>query len=123
VDSPLRQRLERALRQALSIRDKISASALRSALAAIDNAGSVPPAPAPPAGSGSTHIAGAAAGLGVGESERRSLSEGEIDDIVRAEITERRAAARDYEQAGHTDRAGRLRREARVLESVIAAGQ
>jgi uncharacterized protein YqeY len=54
-------------------------------------------------------------GLGVGEAKRRSLSEGEVEKIVRAEVTGRRAAAREYERAGHTDQADRLRREACVL--------
>jgi len=35
--------------------------------------------------------------------------------IVRAEVAEREAAARDYDRAGHPDQAGRLRREADVL--------
>ena len=45
ADSEFRQRLHLALRQALKARDTIATSALRSALAAIDNAGAVPPVP------------------------------------------------------------------------------
>src|SRR5580693_6898158 len=66
------------------------------------------------------HVAGAAAGLGAGEGERRRLSAGDVEEIVRTEVAERLAAARDYAQRGHTDQAERLRREARVLMS--AAG-
>jgi uncharacterized protein len=122
-EGAVRRRLEQALRAALSTRDKVAASALRSALAAIDNAGSVPPAPAPVRRVGSEHVAGAVAGLGAGETERRRLSETEVAEIVRVEVAERRAAARDYEQGGHADRSARLRREASVLESVIAGGE
>ena len=43
--SPLRQRLEAALRDALRSRDPVACSALRSALAAIDNATAVPKIP------------------------------------------------------------------------------
>jgi uncharacterized protein YqeY len=114
-----RERLQAALREALKARDKVAVPALRSALAAIDNAGAVPPGPAPAAGTGGQHVADAAAGLGAGEGQRRRLSEGDVDEIVRAEIAERQAAARDYEQRGHADRADRLRREACVLISAI----
>lgn len=55
--------------------------------------------------------------------KRCSLSESQVKQIVRAETTERRAAARDYEQAGRADRADQLRREASILESVIDTGQ
>jgi uncharacterized protein YqeY len=116
-DSKGRERLQAALRAALKARDKIAVSALRSALAAIDNAGAVPAGPAPAAGVGGRHVAGAAAGLGAGEGERRRLSEGDVDEIVRTEVAERLAAAGDYAQRGHADQAERLRREARVLMS------
>ena len=102
--SVVRQRLERALRGGLRARDTVAVSALRSALAEIDNAG-------------------AAAGLGAGEAGRRGLSAGEAEQIVRAEIAERRAAARDYEQAGHASQASRLRREADVLTSALGMNE
>jgi uncharacterized protein len=44
-----------------------------------------------------------------------------VSAIVRAEVAERQAAARDYERAGHADRAGRLRREADILAAALAA--
>jgi uncharacterized protein len=121
--SALRQRLELALREALRARDRTARSALRSALSAIDNASAVPAGPPPAAPASGPHFAGAVAGLGAGETKRRSLSEAEIEHLVRAEAAERQAAARDYDQAGHPDQAGRLRREADVLISVIDAGQ
>jgi hypothetical protein len=48
-DGVVRERLQLALREALRTRDTIAASALRSALAAIDNAQAVPPRPQVPA--------------------------------------------------------------------------
>ena len=119
ADSETRQRLHLALRKALKARDTIATSALRSALAAIDNAGAVPQVPAPAAGTGSPHVAGAVAGLGAGEAERRRFTEADVVAIVRAEVAEREAAARDYDRAGRADQAERLRREADVLTSVL----
>lgn len=112
--------LRRALREALKSRDMIAVSALRSALGAIDNASAVPVGHAPQTSATSPYIAGAAAGLGAAETARRVLSDEEASAIVRAEVAERQAAARDYERAGHTDQAGRLRREADVLTSMLA---
>jgi uncharacterized protein len=51
--------------------------------------------------------------------ERRRLDAGEADQIVRAEIAERRTAAQEYEARGHPDRAARLRREATILLSAL----
>jgi hypothetical protein len=61
------------------------------------------------------------AGLGAGEAERRSLTEAETEQIARAEVAERQAAARDYDQAGHAEAAARLRHEAHVLLSIMDA--
>ena len=120
--SPVRQRLELALREALRARDAVARSALRSALSAIDNASAVPPSQPPSASAGGPHFAGTVAGLGAGDTERRRLTEAQIEDIVRAEAAERQAAARDYDRADRPDQAERLRREAGVLMSVIGAG-
>ena len=45
----IRDRLHRALRDAMRARDSVAASALRSALAALDNAGAVPAGQGPAA--------------------------------------------------------------------------
>ena len=121
MDTPsVRDQLRRALGDALKSRDMVAVSALRSALGAIDNATAVPAGPAAAASASSPHIAGAAAGLGATETERRRLSDDDVSAIVRAEVTERQAVARDYERAGHADRAGRLRREADILAGALA---
>jgi uncharacterized protein YqeY len=122
TDSPIQDRLRQALRAAIKSRDPAAASALRSALAAIANAEAVPTAvtgSTPPAG-GHQHIAGSAEGLGAAEAERRPLSEADVAGIIQAEVADRRTAAAQYEQAGHTDRAQRLRHEADILLQATA---
>lgn len=94
-------------------------SALRTALSAIDNASAIPAGPASAAGTGGPHFAGAMPGLGAAEAERRALTEPEAEQIVRAEVAERRAAAHDYDQAGRPDQAERLRHEAQVLTAAL----
>lgn len=124
----LRSRLERALRTAMKAKDTVAVAALRSVLAAIANAEAVPA----PTGSGITgpsrpaarseHIAGGAPGLAAGEAARRRLTAAETAGLVRGEITEREAAARQYAATGHDGRAGRLRAEARAIEVALADG-
>ena len=117
----IRERLHQALREAMRARDGVATSALRSAMAALDNAGAVHPDPAPAAASG-PHFAGAVAGLGAGEVPRRGMAAGEAEQIVRAEIAEREAAAAGYEEAGQDEQASRLRQEAGILLSVLDPG-
>ncbi|HYY77867.1 MAG TPA: GatB/YqeY domain-containing protein [Actinomycetes bacterium] len=116
----LRERLRSALPRALKARDAVAVAALRSALAAIDNAEAVEGPPAPRQGAGHAPIAGTVAGLGAAEAERRSLTDVQVEAIVRAEVAERQAAARDYERAGRQEHAERLRAEAGVLSSLLA---
>ena len=87
---PLRQRLRVALPAALKARDRLAVAALRSTLAAIDNAEAVDRSAAV-----DRHLA--------------------IERIVRAEVAERESAAVEYERAGHRDRAEQLRGEASAL--------
>ena len=91
ADNALGTHLRLALREALRARDTIAVSALRSALATIDNASAVPVGPTPAADVGSAHFAGAIQGVGAGEAERRQLSDAELEEIVRAEVAERQA--------------------------------
>ncbi|MVU76605.1 hypothetical protein GPX89_05020 [Nocardia sp. ET3-3] len=109
--SPLRDRLRTALPAAMKARDRAATAALRSALAAIDNAEAV---------DGSEIRAGAiensAVGLGTAEVARRELTEADVAAIVRAEIDDRLTAAKEYETLpGGFDRAAALRAEAAAL--------
>lgn len=103
----------------MKARDAVAVAALRSALAALDNAEAVDPARAPAPNSGRADLVGTVAGLRAAEVERRSLTDAESEEIVRAEIAERQAAARGYEHAGQREHAGRLRAQAEVLSSYL----
>lgn len=108
----LRVRMRQALPEAMRSRDRAAVSALRSALAALDNAEAVPV--------GEVELRGSAleqspVGAGTTEAARRELSERDAADIVRAEVTERLEAAAQSAMPAHADRAARLRAEAAVL--------
>ncbi|MBG0565777.1 hypothetical protein [Actinoplanes aureus] len=108
----LRDRLQAALPAAMKARDKAAVSALRSALAAIENAAAVAPQDSP--------LGLAATGLGVTEVARREQDEAEIERIVRTEIDERLTAAEEYDRLSQADQATRLRAEAHALETRLA---
>jgi uncharacterized protein YqeY len=99
----------------MKARDTAAVSALRSGLAAIDNAEAVDAGQAPPPAVTHPDVAGTVAGLRAAEVQRRGLTEARMEEIVRAETVERRRAAADYERAGQPEHADRLRREADVL--------
>ena len=99
----------------------MAVAALRSALAAIENAEAVTPPPAgSPAEATHAQLAGTVVGVGAAEAERRALSEAEVEEIAQAEVDERRAAADAYERAGRPEMARRLRAEADVLGGYLA---
>ncbi|MGW6424624.1 hypothetical protein ACWF82_18280 [Nocardia sp. NPDC055053] len=113
-DSALRERLRAALKPAMRARDRSAISALRSALAAIDNAEAVDAANVK-AGA----LEDSAVGLGAAEARRRDLTEADIADIVRREIGERRDAAAEYDRLGATDRRDSLTAEADTLAALL----
>ncbi|WP_285576968.1 hypothetical protein [Actinoallomurus iriomotensis] len=106
----LRLRMRQALPEAMRARDKVAVSALRSALAALDNAEAVPVD-----GSGPRGLEQSPVGVGATEAVRRELSERGMADIVRAEAGERLEAAARLTAPAQADRATRLRAEAAVL--------
>lgn len=93
-------------------RDKVTVSALRSTLAALDNAEAVPVAESALRGQALEH---SPVGAGAAEAARRELSERDIADIVQAEAKERLDAAAELTAPAHADRATELRAEAAVL--------
>jgi hypothetical protein len=112
---PLRDRLRAALPAAIKARDQRTAAALRSALAAIENAEAVEirdvragAIESSPVGPGATEVA------------RRELTEPEVAAIVRGEIEERRTAAATYETANRPDRAAMLIAEADALTAHLS---
>jgi len=119
--TPLQARLRAALTEALSSRDLVAASALRSALSAIGNAEAIAPAKTGSTPPSSEHFAGAMAGLGAAEAARRELTEADVAAIVSAEISDRRSAADDYDRLDRPDLSARLRREAAILADLLTA--
>jgi uncharacterized protein len=114
--SRTRADLRRDLTRAIRRRDAVAVSALRTALAAIENAEAVQPgddALVPEAGG--SPVAGAVVGLGAAEVARRELSDADLERIIRTEVRERVAAAVEYEHRGQHARAQRLRAEAALL--------
>ena len=102
------------LTTALKARDRDALAALRTAIAAIDNAEAVPaPDAAPPAAS--ARFAGARSGLGAAEATRRELSASELRDILRGQVAEYTSEADRYDALGQADSAERLRRQALAL--------
>lgn len=87
-------------------------AALRTLIAAIDNAESVGVAPPPPSGE---HVAGAVRGLGTGDAPRRSLTEHELERLIESELWERDAQAERLTLLGRAGDASRLRFEADVI--------
>lgn len=104
--------MRQALPEAMRARDRIAVSALRTALAALDNAEAVP---VEEAGSHGPAVEQSPIGVGVTEAARRELSEQDVAAILRAEAGERLDAAAQLPAPAHADRAARLRAEAAVL--------
>ena len=115
---PIRTALRAGLAPAMRARDKVATTAIRSALAAIDNAEAVPGVSLDTSTSEGP-IAGARLGLGAGEAQRRELTQQDVLDIVETEISGRLTAASEVEQAGRPDHGQRLRAEAAVLTSFV----
>ena len=110
----LRQRLTKALRE----RDQPTAAAIRSAIAALENAEAVPTSQGAVAAT-STHVAGAAIGVGAAEAERLALDEATESAILRAEVDSLIEAAREYEWLGRGERAAEARAAADELSTVV----
>lgn len=118
----MRDRLREDLAAAIKGRDQIAIAALRTALAAIDNAEAVDARP-DRAATGSSHIAGASAGVGSSDVPRRALSDADIDAIVRQQATERWDAAAAYDRLGRAQEADVLRREAAILSAYLTGNR
>lgn len=116
----VRRRLRAALPLAMKAREKETVAALRSALAALDNAEAVDADAAGLVAGDSEHVAGTVGGLGAGEVARAALDERRAREIVAAEVQERRDAAVGYDGHGRAEEAARLRAEADLLAGFLA---
>jgi 2'-5' RNA ligase len=113
----LRDRLRAGLRDAMRSRDRDAVAAIRSALAAVDNAEAVPLDP-----TDHRHRAGAvegsAVGLGAAEVDRRHLTEADVVGIVEREVEERVQAVDAIEDTA-PDRAESIRAEVAALRAFL----
>ncbi|MGH3253435.1 MAG: hypothetical protein ACRDOI_45450 [Trebonia sp.] len=114
----LRDALRRDLTSAMKARERDAVSALRSAIAAIDNAEAVPARDENQA-STSGHIVGAHLGVGAAEAARRDLSTSQQQAILRDQITDYTTEADRYESLGQQDAAARLRTQAHLLTAYL----
>lgn len=119
TSAPVRQALRDALPGAMKARDTPSRNAIRSALAAIENAEAVPADGANPAVATSEHVAGAAIGVGAAEAQRRELDEEQILEIVSSERNERLVTAAELRALGQEARATELETEAAALDAFL----
>ena len=94
-------RLRRDLTAALKARDSVTVAALRSALAALDNAGAVE-APASRV-EGTEHVAGTTPGVGATDAARRVLGDHDAREILRSQVEEHRRSADEYARLGRQD--------------------
>lgn len=118
--STLRDNLRRALPGAMKAREPATVAALRSALAAIENAEAVVPGTPDDQGpAASPHVAGSAVGVGAAEAPRRELSEEEVLELVTRERDERLASAAAYRAAGRDEAARDLEQEAAALDAFL----
>lgn len=99
----------------MKARDLVAVAALRSALAAIENAEASDLIGDPQQVATSEYVAGSTVGLGATDVTRRVLRDSDVHAIVQAQVAERSVAAEKYDELGRPDHAGRLRAEADVL--------
>ena len=118
TSSPVRLALRQRLTTALRERDKPTAAAIRSAIAALENAEAVP-MPHGAVTATSTHVAGAAIGVGAAEAERLALDEETEAAILRAEVDSLLEAAGEYDSLGRGERAVEARTAANELTGVV----
>ena len=120
AEPELRVALREALPGAMRAGDGPARTAIRSALAAIENAEAAGVEPGElDSLIGSPQVAGATAGVGAAEALRHELSESEILEIVSAERDERLQSAADYRRLGKDDEAERLEAEAAALDAFL----
>jgi uncharacterized protein len=101
---PLRARLAADLLVAMKARDKAVIDTLRCLLAVLDNAGAQDP-----------KVFGSSI-----EVPRRLLTQSELNALIQAELTSRRAAVIEYERGGRQHDAERLRAELVLLSRYVA---
>lgn len=115
----LRARLRTDLVTAMKARRAEAVTALRTAIAVIDNAEAVDAPTQAAAHAASEHVAGTTTGVGSTEAERRVLSVDDVRALLKAQIDDRTTEADRYDGYGRHDAALRLRGEADVLRPYL----
>jgi uncharacterized protein YqeY len=105
----MRARLSRDLVSAMKSRDSIATAALRSLIAALDNASAIPMSAA------HVRVLGRS-----GDVPRKILSATECEDILGKEAQTRRVGASEYENLGRHEEAARLRAELAVIGRYVS---
>lgn len=108
----MRDELRRDLREAMKQNATAAVRAIRSLLAAIDNAEAVPLAQTSDSGA---HIANATVGAGSGDRPRRELTQADLDRVLAAELIELANARQEYLRTGRQDEARKLEEQIEVL--------
>lgn len=109
----VRAAMRKELVAAMKSRSAEAVSALRTALAAIDNAEAVPAGD--PSGHRDAAIAGATSGVGSSEAARRVLSIAEVRAVLDGLVEEYTTEAQRYLGLGRHDDAEKLQRQAQTL--------
>jgi uncharacterized protein len=110
-----RSHLRRDLANAMKARHRDVVAALRTLIAAIDNAESNGIAPPSTSGSSAAHIAGATTGPGSTEADRRLIGPDELQAILQTEIRELEEQVGSYEKLGKSAEADSLKIQLRVM--------
>lgn len=97
-------------------RNRPAVRAIRSLLAAIDNAEAVPIQQTFDSGA---HVAHAAVGAGAGDQPRRELTGADLAQIVEREARERASAQDEYLRAGREDEAQELAEELKIVSAYL----
>jgi uncharacterized protein len=119
MTSPLRVALRNRLTAAMRARDRQTAGAIRSVLAALENAEAPPETPHGTRVATSEHVALATVGLGAGEAPRRLLSADDERIVVELEVAELRSASATLASAGRDERASELMQMAETVEDIL----
>lgn len=115
-----REGLRRDLRAALKSRQPDTISALRTLIAAIDNAEAIPPDPDPPRSDDSV-VALSSPGVGSTEAPRRDLAMADIEGIVRDLLCEYETTGVHYRSIHQHEASDQCRRKAAIVRAYLDA--
>ena len=119
MTSLLRVAFRERLTEAMRARDRQTAGAIRSVLAALENAEASPVASPQTTVATSEHVAGGVVGLGAGEGTRRLLSAGDERALVQREVAELRSASATCAAVDQHERAQELVQIAETVEGIL----